>query len=69
MSEKEALRQLRKMRRAFTIGSICHLLAEANRKHMEETGDAPDHVVSGKCDVADHVLFCLGVGLDSALPQ
>lgn len=68
MSEQEAKRQLQRMLRSLTIGSVCHLLAEAHRKNVEDAGQADDPVTMGRCDIADHVLFCLGVGLDSALP-
>jgi hypothetical protein len=69
VSEKEATRQLQKMLNSLTIGSVCHLLAEANRKAVEESGQADDPVAMGRCDIADHVLFCIGVGLDAALPR
>ena len=69
MSKKEAVRQFQKMLKSFTIGSICHLLAEANRKKIGNAGGADNQVASGKCDIADHVLFCVGVGLDAALPE
>ena len=69
MSEKEAIRHLQTMLRSFTIGSVLHLLAEANRKQVEDSGQADDPVASGRCDISDHVLFCVGVGLDAAMPQ
>jgi hypothetical protein len=69
MTEKAALTALQRMLRHYTIGSVLHLLAEANRKHVEETVGADDPVASGRCDIADHVLFCVGVGLDAAMPQ
>jgi hypothetical protein len=57
------------MLKSLTIGSILHLLAEAHRKHVEDAGQADDPVAMGRCDIADHVLFCAGVGLDAALPR
>ena len=57
------------MLHSLTPGSILQLLAEAYRKNTEIAGLAHDPVAIGKCDIADHVLFCVGVGLDAALPQ
>lgn len=67
MSEKEAKRQLQKMLHSLTIGSCIHLLAEAYRMNVVMAGLGQDHVALGRCDVVDHVCFCVGVGLDSAL--
>lgn len=67
MSESEALRQLKRMLRSFTVGSILHLLSEAYRRNSEQAHPAADPVASGRCDIVDHVLFCVGVGLDSAV--
>ena len=69
MSEKKAKRHLQEMLQSLTIGSVCHLLAEAHRAHIQEAGQADDPVASGHCEIADHVLFCVGVGLDAAMPQ
>jgi hypothetical protein len=69
MSEQEARRHLRRMLRSFTPGSILHLLAEAYRKRMEVAGLADDPTASGRCDIADRVLFCVGIGLDAVLPR
>ncbi len=67
MSEREAKRQLQRMLRSLTIGSCIHLLAEAYRMNVVSAGLSHDHVSLGRCDVVDHVCFCVGVGLDSAL--
>lgn len=67
MSEKEAKRQLQKMLRSLTIGSCIHLLSEAYRMNVVSAGLGHDPVELGRCDVVDHVCFCVGVGLDSAL--
>jgi hypothetical protein len=69
VSEKEAIRQLQKMLRSYTIGSVCHLLADAHRKHVEDAGQAGDPVAVRRNEIAQHVLFCIGVGLDSAIPH
>ena len=69
MTELEAKRQLRQMLRILSPGSILHLLGEAYRRNSEAAGLGNDPVAQGKCDVMDHVLFCLGVGIDAALPQ
>jgi hypothetical protein len=69
MSEKTAMRHLQMMLQSLTIGSILHLLAEAHRNQVEEAGQADDPVAKGRCDIADHILFCVGVGLDAALPR
>jgi hypothetical protein len=68
MSEQQAKRHLQTMLRSLTIGSILHLLAEAHRNQVEEAGQADDPVAKGRCEIADHVLFCTGIGLDAALP-
>jgi hypothetical protein len=69
MSEKEAQRQLRRMLRAFTPGSILHLLAEAFRAHAEQARIDNDPRTSQQCDLADAVLFVVGLGLDAACPR
>jgi hypothetical protein len=69
MSEPEARRQLRRMLRHFTPGSILHLMSEAYRQKIEEAGLADDPTASVKCDTADRVLFCVGIGLDAVLPR
>jgi hypothetical protein len=68
MTEKEAQRQLRLMLRGFTPGSILHLLAEAFRAHAEQyRADDPERLKQ-QCDLADSVLFVIGLGLDAACP-
>lgn len=68
MTEREAQRQLRRMLASFTPGSILHLLAEAFRAHAEQyRGDDPRRLRQ-QCDLADSVLFVVGLGLDAACP-
>jgi len=69
MTEREAQRQLRRMLRAFTPGSVLHLLAEAFRAHAEQYRGDDDARVRQQCDLADAVLFVVGLGLDAACPQ
>ena len=69
MTEREAQRQLRRMLRAFTPGSILHLLAEAFRAHAEQAQADNGQRVKQQCDLADTVLFVVGLGLDAACPQ
>ena len=67
MTEKAALSALQRILKQYTVGSTLHLLAEAHRKHVQLAGQADDPVMEGRAEVVDHVLFCVGVGLDSVL--
>jgi len=69
MTEKEAQRQLRKMLASYSPGSILHLLAEAFRAHAERYYADNAARVKQQCDLADTVLFVVGLGLDAACPR
>ncbi len=68
MTEREAKRQLRLMLRSFTPGSVLHLLAESFRAHAEQYRTDDPQRLRQQCDLADSVLFVVGLGLDAACP-
>ena len=69
MSEKEAQRQLRRMLRSFTPGSILHLLGEAFRAHAEQAQADNDPRIKEKCDLAQGCLYVVGLGIDAICPR
>ena len=69
MTEKEAQRQLRRMLKNFTPGSILHLLGEAMRAHAEQAQADNDPRIKEKSDLAEACLVIVGLGLDAACPQ
>jgi hypothetical protein len=57
------------MLQSFTAGSILHLLAEAFRAHTEQHQADDDPRIKHQCNLADTVLFVVGLGLDAACPR
>ena len=69
MTEWETQRQLRRMPNNFTLGSILHLLAEAFRVHVEQAQADNNPRITHQCDLADSMLFVIGMGIDAACPR
>ena len=69
MTEKEAQRQLRRMLRSYTPGSILHLLAEAFRAHAEQAQADNDPRIKEQCDLAESCLLVVGMGIDAICPR
>jgi len=54
---------------SFTPGSILHLLAGAFKAHAEEGYSDDAARIRQQCDLAESVLFVVGIGLDAACPR
>lgn len=63
MNEEQAKRQLKRMLRKFSPGSILHLLADLFR---EAAAEGKDVVRSKRVEEA---LYVVGLGIDAALPR
>ena len=69
MTDETARRQLKRMMRSFTQGSILHLLGEVFEEMAEKGGRAGDEIRSEQCDSVAKTLFVVGLGIDLACPR
>jgi hypothetical protein len=68
MNESQAKRQLARMRRSFTSGSVLHLLAELHGEIAEEARQGDDASVYQRHKCVEQALVVMGMGIDAALP-
>jgi phosphoglycerate dehydrogenase-like enzyme len=68
MNEKQAKRQLAKLLRSYTSGSVLHLLADLHRDTAEKARRADDAVTYGQHKLVEQTLVVVGMGVDAALP-
>jgi hypothetical protein len=69
MTQNQAKKHLGRMLRSLTPGSVLHLLGEVIREEGEAARRSGDKKLHRRCQVAEHALFVVGMGLDAALPQ
>lgn len=69
MTDEAAKRQLRRMLKQFTQGSILHLLAEAFEQDAKEAGEDGDENRQEQCRTVASALFVVGLGVDAACPR
>lgn len=69
MNERQAKRQLARMLRSYTAGSVLHLLADLYRESAEEVRKAKDVVTYRQCKLVEHALAVVGMGVNTALPH
>ncbi len=69
MTQNQAKKYLERMLRSFTPGSVLHLLGEVIREEGEGARSSGNKNLHRQCQVAEHALFVVGMGLDAALPQ
>ena len=69
MTDDMAKRQLKRMMKSFTQGSILHLLGEVFEEMAEEARLDGDDVRREQCDSVAKTLFVVGLGIDSACPR
>lgn len=69
MNELQAKRQLKKMLRSLTAGSILHLLAEIFRESAEEAKQENDLTSHRQFTLVEKALIVVGMGIDAANPQ
>ncbi len=68
MNENQAKRQLARIRRSFTSGSVLHLLAELHREIAEEAQQADDAATYHRHKSVEQALIVMGMGIDAAIP-
>jgi hypothetical protein len=68
MNESQARRQLAKMRRSFTSGSVLHLLPDLHGQIAEEARQADDAATYRHHTLVEQALIVMGMGIDAALP-
>jgi hypothetical protein len=69
MNEVQAKKQLKKMLRTLTAGSILHLLADVFRESAEEAKQDGDIASEQQFKRVEDTLFVVGLGVDAAIPQ
>lgn len=68
MDETKVKRQLERMLRSYTLGSVLHLLADLHRQAADEAQEADEVQRYLQHKTIEHVLFVIGLGVDAALP-
>ncbi len=69
MTDETAKRQLKRMLKSFTVGSVLHLLSEIFEEMAEEARRGGDEIRLEQCDSVAKTLFVVGLGVDSACPR
>lgn len=69
MNEKRAKRQLERMLRSFTAGSVLHLLADLHRDAADQARRADDAKTYCQCKLVEQALVVVGMGVDAAQPN
>jgi RNA polymerase-interacting CarD/CdnL/TRCF family regulator len=69
MTHDKAKKQLAKMLRSFTTGSILHLLADLCREEAEEAREQQDARLYEQCRTVEAALIVVGCGVDATLPD
>jgi hypothetical protein len=69
MTDETARRQLKRMMKSFTAGSVLHLLSEIFEEMAEEALRSGDEIRREQCDSVAKALFVTGLGIDSACPR
>ncbi len=68
MNERQAKRQLERMLRSFTAGSVLHFLADLHREAANEARQADDAMTYRQCKLIEQTLVVVGMGVDAARP-
>lgn len=68
MNERQAKRQLERMLRSFTAGSVLHLLADLHREAADQARQADDAMTYRQCKLVEQTLVVVGLGVDAARP-
>ena len=69
MTDVAARNQLKRMLRAFTAGSILHLLSEVFEENAEEARQGGVETRVEQCKTVAATLFVTGLGVDAACPR
>ena len=69
MTEDRAKKQLAKMLRSFTTGSILHLIADLCREEAEQARERQDARLYEQYRTVEAALIVVGDGVDATLPD
>lgn len=69
MTDETARRQLKRMMKSFTQGSILHLMSELFEEMAEEARRRGDETRAEQYRTVAATLFVVGLGLDGACPR
>lgn len=69
MTDVAAKRQLQRMLRSFTQGSILHLLADVFEEQATKASEVGDETRAEQCRTVAVTLFTVGLGIDAACPR
>jgi hypothetical protein len=69
MKEDNAKKQLGRMLRSLTAGSILGLLAELFKESAEEARQDNDAVAYEQRKLTEHTLIVVGLGIDAICPR
>jgi hypothetical protein len=69
MTEDQAKKQLGRMVRSFTTGSVLHLLAEVCRESADAARRAGDDRRNEQLRAVEAALIVMGYGVDAACPR
>ncbi len=69
MSEVQAKKQLKKMLRTLTAGSVLHLLADVFKQSAEEAKRDGDVASHRQFKLVENTLIVVGMGVDAANPE
>ena len=69
MTEKQAKKQLSKVLSHFTPGSVLDLLGGVYADHAEVARQQGDAVAYDRCQLVQHALVVVGMGVDAVLPS
>lgn len=69
MTDEAARKQIKRMLRSFTAGSVLHLLSEVFEGLAEEARQDGDETRAEQCRTVAATLFVTGLGIDAACPR
>jgi hypothetical protein len=69
MTDETARKQLRRMLKQFTQGSILHLLSEVFEDFSEQARQDGEETRAEQCRTVAATLFAVGLGIDAACPR
>jgi hypothetical protein len=69
MTEDRAKRQLARMLRSFTAGSVLHLLADICRESAQQALRRRDERLHEQLQTVEAALVVVGCGVDAILPR
>ncbi len=69
MTDDTARRQLKRLMKSFTLGSVLHLLGEIFDEMAKEARQEGDDIRQEQCESVAKTLVVVGLGVDAACPR